>query len=688
MVNLKIENTNLVRFILMALCVVFIVMVLPKEKRFKYEYEKGKVWMHPDYYAPFSFAIEKSQEELESDRQRVLENILPVYRKPDYIADRNISSFRRNFDLIWKSRYADNPNRSANFRAGLQLLEDFYETGIIDPATNTENITPQSSTITLLVNNVARSVKISALYTPEKALAFAKVRLSKYTETDSALLLGLIGDHLQPNVIFDESFTTKLRQEAIDEISVKIGMVQKGDLIIRDGAVVTDETYQKLESLKNQYQRSAMLSGDKRAIIFGQFLLVAMPLSLMMIFLYLFRKDIFRDYRKLMLILIIVAFMLVILSWILKTTTLDIYFLPYCMVPIIIRLLFDSRLALNIHLLVVILAGFLVPNGFEFVFLQVTAGMTAIYSIRNLLRRSQFLISSLLILLTYCVAYLGLTITHEGNFQQIEWERLPVFLLSVVLSLLAYPLIYLFERLFGITSEITLMELANTNTPLLRELAFKAPGTFQHSLQVANLAEAAIYRVGGNTILVRAAALYHDIGKMRAPTYFKENQNKGHNPHDNLSYDESARIIIRHVTDGVEIAKKRGIPEDIIDFIRTHHGTTRVDYFYQSFLKNFPDRIMDEQIFRYPGPAPFTKEQAVMMIADSVEAASRSLKDPEANQLESLVDEIIAYKIEQNQLINSDITLRDIEVIKKIFKEMLVSIYHGRIEYPKMKAES
>jgi putative nucleotidyltransferase with HDIG domain len=251
----------------------------------------------------------------------------------------------------------------------------------------------------------------------------------------------------------------------------------------------------------------------------------------------------------------------------------------------------------------------------------------------------------------------------------------------VLLTLLAYPLIYVFEKLFAITSEITLMELSNTNSTLLRELAFKAPGTFQHSLQVANLAEAAIYKIGGNTLLVRAGALYHDIGKMENPQYFIENQNSGINPHDKLTYDKSAQIIIQHVYRGVEIARKNQIPELLIDFIRTHHGNTRVDYFYQSFLKNFPEKSVDEKIFRYPGPIPFTKETAVLMLADSVEAASRSLKNPNEKAITELVDRIIDYKLAQNQLIESDITLKDIQLIKQIFKTMLMSIFHVRISY-------
>jgi hypothetical protein len=329
----------------------------------------------------------------------------------------------------------------------------------------------------------------------------------------------------------------------------------------------------------------------------------------------------------------------------------------------------------------VLIAGFVVPNSFEFSFIQIIAGITAIYSIKNLVKREQFLTSAILILSSYLVAYLGISLVKNGSLLNIDWLNFVPFIFSVLLSLLAYPLIYAFEKVFGITSDVSLMEITNTNSKLLRELSYKAPGTFQHSLQVANLAEAAIFNIGGNALLVRAGALYHDIGKMENPQYFIENQNKKVNPHDSLSYEESAQIIIRHVNKGVEIARRNNLPELIIDFIKTHHGNTRMDYFYQSFLKNFPEKFIDENIFRYPGPIPFSKETGVLMLADSVEAASRSLKEPDAESISSLVDRIIDYKLDQGQLNNSNITFKDLNVIKSIFKSMLMSIYHIRIDY-------
>jgi putative nucleotidyltransferase with HDIG domain len=483
-------------------------------------------------------------------------------------------------------------------------------------------------------------------------------------------------------VSYDDKLTNRLEAEVLEGLSLTRGMVQKGDVIISKGSVVNDDVYQKLESYKKAFEDNARTKGNPKLVLAGQFLLVSITIALLMIFLYLFRKDIYADNRLVSLILLVITAMLFTLSMAIKwQIPTNLYFIPYCIVPIIIRILFDTRLALNIHLLVVLIAGFFVPNSFEFAYFEITAGMVSIYSIKNLVRREQFLISAVIITFTYFVAFLGISLIREGTLIDIDWVNFIPFVVSVLLTLLAYPLIYLFEKIFAITSDITLIELTNTNAPLLREMAFTAPGTFQHSLQVANLAENAIYAIGGNALLVRAGALYHDIGKMENPLFFIENQNSGFNPHDKLPYEESAQIIIRHVYKGIEMAEKANIPDIVIDFIRTHHGNTRVDYFYQSYLKNFPEKIINENTFRYPGPIPFSKEAGVLMLADSVEAASRSLKEPDEKSISALVDRIVKYKLDQNQLKDSNITLKDLETIKAIFKRMLMSIYHVRIDY-------
>lgn len=678
------QNTlrqHIYKYLLMVICVCVIVYVLPKGRKFKYEFDKGKPWMHEKLVAPFDFAIEKSSSEIEKEKEEILEQIPSYYERNHDIEETSINSLRSELNNIWSSKYGNNNlnDFNRNFKSLEVLLRDLYKTGIINSKSKSEE--KQKDLIYIVDNNVAKPYTIDKLYSFKEAENYVRIELSKKSLLDTTLLMTVLQQVISENIIYSESVNQKILNESLKNISKYRGMVSSGEVIIDRGILVDEYKYTILESLKNEYDKRLGILGNKYIVSLGQGVLVGLILTLLMVFLSMFRKDIYADIRKMLIILLIVTTMLVVLSWSLKMQLPSLYFIPYCIVPIIIRVIFDTRLALYIHLLVVIVAGFFVPNGYEFVFLQITAGMVAINSIKNLLKRSQFLISALLIYATYVVGYIGISIIHEGSFLNIDWSHLMWFLVSVVLSLIAYPLIYAFEKLFGITTEVTLMEYTNINNPLLRELSYKAPGTFQHSLQVANLAEAAIFEIGGNALLVRAGALYHDIGKMESPQYFIENQQKSVNPHDDLPYEESAKIIIRHVYAGIEIATRNRLPKEIIDFIRTHHGNTRVDYFYQSFLKNYPEVNVNENTFKYPGPIPFSKETAVMMLADSVEAASRSLKQPTAQSISDLVEKIIDYKIQQKQLINSDISIKEIHRIKQLFKEMLMSIYHVRIEY-------
>lgn len=667
------------KFIMMALCVLIVTIFLPKQARFRYEYEKGKVWMHNDLVSPYNFAVQKTPLEVSDDKKQILRSVFPLYQNDKEIVNKAIENYLADFDNKWHDSILVNKNAYRSM--GLRLLQEVYSKGIITPVKKFQRDN-QHYNFNLLTNNISTNYITNDVYTVESAFNYidSKLNLSasgKY----KTWLLSVLRNNIFPNYIYDERLTDKLEADAISNISITRGMVQKGEVIVSNGTLINDEIYQKLESLRGAYEEDINIVGDRRLVLVGQFLLVALVITLLIVFLFLFRKDIYHDNRQVSLILLVVTGMILTLSWAIKIKIPSLYYIPYCIVPIIIRILFDTRLALNIHLLVVLIGGFFVPNSFEFAFLQITSGMVAIYSIKNFVRREQFLISALLILCNYLVSYLAISLIRNGSFYQIDWYSFVPFVFSVLLSLLAYPLIYAFEKMFGITSDITLMELTNTNSKLLRDLSYKAPGTFQHSLQVANLAEAAIFKIGGNALLVRAGALYHDIGKMENPQYFIENQNKGSNPHDAISYEQSAQIIIRHVHHGIEIAHKYNLPEMIIDFIKTHHGTTRVDYFYQSFLKNFPEKIVDENTFRYPGPAPFSKETSVLMLADSVEAASRSLKEPDEKSINDLVDRIIEYKLDQHQLTDSSITIHDIETIKVIFKSMLMSIYHIRIDY-------
>jgi putative nucleotidyltransferase with HDIG domain len=665
---------------MMVLSVLIITIFLPKQPRFRYEFEKGGVWKNKDLISPFSFAILKTNPQVNTDKKDALENILPIYSSNRYLYNEVEEAYLNEFDVKWRSGALPEADKPANKQASVKLLKSIYAKGII-AVNNKHQKGNRYYDFSLLDDNVSKTYSSQDVFTVQTALEYFKDNFSSVDLRVRDMVLNLVEDHLRPNIVFNEKLTSIVQETTINSLSTTRGMVQKGELIIAKNNVIDDEAFQKLQSFKETYEAQTKTIGNSTLVYCGQILLVGFIVSLLMVFLKLFRKDIFADNRQLSLLLLVTTTMLLSLTWAIKLNLPSLYYIPFCIVPIIIRILFDTRLALYLHLLVILIAGFFVPNSFEFVFYQTTAGMVAIYSIRNLIKREQLLLSAMYILSAYLISFVGIALLREGSLSQIEWMNFVPFIVSVLLSLLAYPLIYGFERLFGITSDVALIELTNTNNKLLRELAFKAPGTFQHSLQVANLAEAAIFKIGGNSLLVRAGALYHDIGKIENPQYFIENQNTGISPHDKLPYEQSAQIIIKHVHKGIEITRKHQLPESVIDFIRTHHGNTRVDYFYQSFLKNSPEKFVDENIFRYPGPIPFSKETGVLMLADSVEAASRSLKNPDAQSINDLVERIIDYKLEQNQLDNCDITLKDLETIKLIFKTMLMSIYHVRIDY-------
>jgi putative nucleotidyltransferase with HDIG domain len=665
---------------MMVACVFLITLYLPKQPRFRYEFDKGKMWLNKDLISPFSFAILKTTPQVKTDKNDALNNVLPIYVYDHDVFKAESETFLNEFDVKWKTSAFVDTEKENNKKLVYKMLQDVYQKGII-AITQKHLKNDKYYDFSLVDNNVSSTKNSQDVYTVESALDYFKNNYRSINLSVKESILDLVESHLKPNIVFDEGLTAIVQNSTVNSISTTKGMVQKGELIVSKGSYVDDDTYQKLLSFKDAYEAQTKTTGDNKLVYLGQVFLVGIIITLLMVFLFIFRKDIFGDNRQISLLLLVITSMLLALTWAIKLNLPSLYYIPFCIVPIIIRILFDTRLALNLHLLVILIAGFFVPNSFEFVFYQVTAGMVAIYSIKNLIRREQLLISAAFILAAYFVSFVGITLLREGAFKQIDWSSFLPFIFSVLLSLLAYPLIYAFERLFGITSDVALIELTNTNNKLLRELAFKAPGTFQHSLQVANLAEAAIFKIGGNSLLVRAGALYHDIGKMENPQYFIENQNTATSPHDKLPYEQSAQIIIKHVHKGIEITRKHKLPENVVDFIRTHHGNTRVDYFYQSFLKNSPEKFVDENIFRYPGPIPFSKETGVLMLADSVEAASRSLKNPDAQNINDLVERIINYKLEQNQLDNCDLTLKDLETIKLIFKTMLMSIYHVRIDY-------
>ncbi len=665
--------------------VVILMLIFPKEGRFKYEFTKGKPWMHEDLIAPFDFAILKSEEELEVERAEVIEGLRPYFRIDDSITNAQRAKLAQDFDEKWDQKYrqADRleERKQDNRSFCLMVFDSIMQSGVIEPHHEAGELSVEDE-IYVIRQHQLLDRKAGDLLSLQDADLLIRRMVKGRENLDENLVVASLENALIPNVVFDAATYEKEKQFLLDKVSVTRGMVQDGEMIIGRGELVSSELYQVLESLRIDYESKLGSAFKYAGIISGQIILVAVTMFSLFLFLFFFRVEIFAETKQIVLLLILILFMVFVTAMVVKYSPEYVYLVPVCMIPIIVGVFTDSRLALFTHIITIILTGFLVPNSYEYVFLQLFAGIVTILSTVKLERRSQFFFASLMIFLIYSVIYTGMTLIKEGSLNDINYTYYAYFGGSALLTLFSQPFIYIFEKLFGLITNVTLLELSNTNNKLLRELALKAPGTFQHSMQMANLAEEAIHEIGGNPLLVRTGAMYHDIGKINDPLYFVENQTTGVNPHDELTYDESAEIIVDHVLSGVERAKKHNLPEQIIDFIRTHHGTRKTEYFFTLAKKENPDDEIDDRVFTYPGPEPFSKETAVLMMADTVEAASRSLKKPDEQSINKLVEAVIDKQIESRQFDNADITFRDIRKIKSVFKKKLMNIYHLRIEYP------
>lgn len=658
------------RVFLLTVSVLLIAYVLPRQLRFRYSFKIGQPWSYEDLRAPFSFPVFKSTAELDAERSGIMAQSPRYYRWDSLIALQVIQS-------IESKTSGDSKELSA-------LLGDAarqaYQRGIIDER---HQACPPDSVPLEIIRGGKLMVSTSELHLTTGSLKkFLKSRLATIGDSSADSLAELILPLFRPDLIFDHRLTADILKENLGNVSNVTGEIPEGSIIVRRGQVIDQVVFSQLESLRRIYRGDEAVSRIRPALYTGYLLLVLVAISLLLTFLWLLRKDILLDSRKLTMLILLIVLTCMVYSLSLSSSKVNMMMLPLCMLPLVTRAFFDTRTALFTHVLTMLILGTIAPGGFEFVYMQIIAGMVAIFSIVNMNKRSQLFIAVGLIFSAYLLSYIGLTLINEGKISAEHSQAVVWLMANGLLTLLSYPLIFSIEKIFGVTSDFTLMELTDFNSELLREISLKAPGTFQHSLQVANLAEAAIYKIGGNSLLVRAGALYHDIGKMDMPMYFIENQSTMVNPHDELSFDESASIITSHVIRGIEKAKKHNLPDILIDFIRTHHGTMRVQYFYNSFIKSFPDQVPNDEDFRYPGPKPFSKETAVLMMADSVEAAARSLPVHDADSLEQLVEKIIHHQVDAGQFENCDITYKDITTIKKIFKKMLASIYHVRVAYP------
>lgn len=658
------------RIVLITISILIITSFLPRQVRFKYDYKVGQPWSHEDLRAPFDFPVYKSQQELDDEQRAIVSRSPLVYRKNPDVTERSIAFFRNSLAKEQQMFALD----------GERLLLKLYSRGIIDVSKRNE---PEPGMdLFIVINGVWKSSERSMHFSPDQAAAFLRDALTAVPEQIRPAIESKLVASLQPDLSFDKDLTKSYQVELLSRINPLRGEVQEGTMIIRRGQTVGTTEYKQLESLRRAFRGEEVMEHALPWLYLGYLLLVVVAVSVLLTFLWLLREDILHDSRKITLLFLLIVLTAVLYTVLLASNRVNMLMVPLCILPLVTRAFFDTRTALFTHVLTMLILGTVAPGGFDFVYMQVVAGMVAIFSIVNMRKRSQLFIAVSLIFAAYLISFIGLSLLNEGDFTKIHTANFVWIAVNCLLTLLSYPLIFFIEKTFRVTSDFTLMELTDFNAELLRDLSLKAPGTFQHSLQVANLAEAAIYKIGGNSLLVRVGALYHDIGKMDIPMYFIENQSTQVNPHDELSFDESAAVIISHVIRGIEKAKKFKLPDVVIDFIRTHHGTMMVQYFYNNFVKSFPDQIPNEDDFRYPGPRPFSKETAVLMMADSVEAAARSLPSHDQDAIDKLVEKIINHQIESGQFENCDITYREISSIKKIFKRMLTSIYHVRVAYP------
>ncbi|MDV7188476.1 HDIG domain-containing protein [Lutibacter sp. TH_r2] len=679
-INKLLVNHSLIYKVFLYIAAVFLVVYLfPKGGHFKYEFQKGKPWQYNDYFAPFDFAVEKSEEEIAVEIAQIKGTAKQYYEFNETEVKNVVKVVNEGLDKIFGVFEVSDTNKNEVSSKVSTIISKVYEPGFIETK-ELEHVA--GSTLTLKRGNQIQEIHKNKLLKSSELLHFlnAEIGAQPLTEIEDEIL-NLLFETLKPNILFNEEFTEKALNEQLGEVSYTKGLVNENERIIFKGDIVEGEKLAKLNSLKNEYESQVWSKSNYNWIVFGYTILVALAFLMLLLFLKKYRIDIFENSNKVTFIFFNIILVVLLVTLIVKFDSKYVYVAPIVILPLVIKAFFDARLGLFTHVLTVLLLGFIVPNSFEFIFLQIIAGIVTILTISELYKRANLFISVVQITFVYFVAYFAFSIIQEGNALNLDWWKFGYFALNGTATLFVLPLIYIFEKLFSLVSDESLKELSNTNSKLLRELAEKAPGTFQHSLQVANLAESAANEINANAMLVRTGALYHDIGKMENPMYFIENQSTNVNPHDELTPRDSAQIIINHIIKGVELAKKHRLPDRIIDFIRTHHGTTLVYYFYMQEVEIEGEGV-DKNYFKYPGPIPFSKETAILMMCDSVEAASKSIKEPTAQLIDNLVEKVVNGQMEKGQFMNADITFKELQTIKKVLKKKLKNIYHLRIEYP------
>ncbi|MDY0779841.1 HDIG domain-containing metalloprotein [Tenacibaculum sp. IB213877] len=674
------NNASVYKVLLFLITAAAIVYLFPKEGQFKYDFTQGKPWQYENLYAPFDFAIQKTEEEITREREEIEASAKQYFVIKEEVKEEVSKEFAKQMSLLVPSDSLSTREINKLAQKGRKIIEEVYENGFIDEASKNK-VEAKDFAIVIRKGNAVEDVPFSKITQSRDILTIITDNLTGIKSNYGRnYTFNTLSEILQPNITFDLDFTQKELEEALKTLSLTKGKVSKDELIILKGDIVEGRSFNILKSFETASKSQIWTQSNYNWIVFGYTVLVALALLMLLLFLQRYRPEIYDDNNRVTFIFFNMFLMILVQTLIVKSNPDFLYVAPLSILPIVLKAFFDARLGLFTHVLTVLLLGFIVPNSFEFIYLHIIAGIVTILTVSELYKRANLFISIGQITLIYMITYFAFSIIKEGNADKINLMYFGLFAANGLLSFLAVFFIYFYEKVFGLVSDVTLLELSNTNSKLLRELNEKAPGTFQHSMQVANLAEAAANEIGANSMLVRTGALYHDIGKMSNPMYFTENQSTGVNPHDDLAPKDSARIILDHVIKGVEIAKKNGLPDRIIDFIRTHHGTSLVYYFYKKEEEQNPD--VNIKKFQYQGPIPFSKETAILMICDAAEAASKSLKKPTAQAIDELIDKIVEKQKNDNQFINSDITFREIEKIKKVIKNKLMNIYHLRVEYP------
>lgn len=668
------------RTLLVLITVLLIVWALPRNESKQFRYDIGKPWMYGSFIAKFDFPIYKTDETIKEQEDSLLETYQPYYNYDPAVEKKQVSKFLADYQN-------GIPGLPHNYvRLIADRLHRLYQAGIMDTPEYNETYRDSTSQVRLVSGNNAQSISLACVYSTLSA--YEQLFIDEQIAMQRPILQRCnLNNYIEPNLIYDKGKSETERNDLLSSIPPASGMVMSGQKVIDRGDIVDDYTYRVLSSFEREIKRRSATQTQITNTIIGQVIFVTLMVFLFTMYLGLFRRDYFNKPRSIAMLYTLITLFPVVVSLMMRHNFLSVYMLPFAMVPIFVRVFMDSRTAFVCHVTMILICTTAVRYQYEFIIIQLVAGLIAIYSLRELTRRAQVFKTAILVGIGSTFVYLALQLMQDNDFSSMDHDMYYHFVVNAVLLLIAYPMMYIIEKMFGFVSSVTLFELSNTNRGLLRDLSEIAPGTFQHSITVGNLAAEIANKIGANALLVRTGALYHDIGKMKNPVFFTENQ-AGVNPHDTLTYQESARIIISHVTEGVKLAERENLPTIIRDFIVTHHGTGITKFFYIKYKNEHPEEEVDPAPFTYPGPNPFTREQAILMIADGVEAASRSLPEYTEESISTLVNRMIDQDVTDGYFKECPITFRDLAIAKLVLIERLKAIYHTRISYPEMKKAS